>query len=173
MCWPLCPEKLTLSEVQGMVTSLFNAWWNPLWVWIGLICEIKFENKKDYTKKLLNLLSCEAKATLQIFLVLRYSESEECTKREHRLNFVTCCYPRKGTRGPWLQAKLEGASETTGWEWVWWISRVLGHQLSPSVCTDTCVSHRETMESRCVLMSEAALFVCTLHKNTAPCSVLL
>lgn len=50
MCWPLCPEKLTLSEVQGMVTSLFNAWWNPLWVWIGLICEIKFENKKDYTK---------------------------------------------------------------------------------------------------------------------------
>lgn len=50
MCWLLCPENLTLSEVQGMVTSLFNAWWNPLRVWIGLICESKFENKKDYTK---------------------------------------------------------------------------------------------------------------------------
>ena len=78
-----------------------------------------------------------------------------------------------------MQAELEGASEvgdtwereaaeeSVGAEWVWWISRGLGHYLSYSVHIDTCVSHREMVESKRALIYQAALHFCTLHKYSS------
>lgn len=78
-----------------------------------------------------------------------------------------------------MQAELEGASELgytsereaaeeiMGAEWMWWISRGLGHHLSYSVHIDMCVSHREMVESKRALIYQAALHFCRLHKYSS------